>query len=279
MSETPRILLIGGGNMGRALVGGLLNNGWDAARIGVSDPDPSTHALLQHQFQLKRLYYDNTLAYAKVEPDVVLFAVKPGGLPATATDLAPWMVQEHPLLISIAAGVRSEDLARWTGGHCPVVRVMPNTPALVGAGMSVLYAQDEVSDAQCLLAEKIMQGLGETLWVEEETLMDAVTAVSGSGPAYFFAFMQAMMEGACKMGLSEQQARTLVLQTAFGAQRLAQESEDSLQELRDKVTSKGGTTAAAMAVLDEGRFQDLMMQALEAARQRSEELGDESSRA
>ncbi len=265
--------------MGRSLVGGLIRSGWEAGDITVSDPDPESHQALAANFGLMQLYYENSLAYSRASADVVLFATKPDKLPTTATELAPWMVTDNPLLVTIAAGVRADDLARWTGGHCPVVRAMPNTPALVGAGMSVLYAREDVTDAQHALAGRIMESVGKILWVEDEALMDVATAVSGSGPAYFFLFMQAMIEGAGSMGMDEVQARLLVLETARGAQELASASEDSLQELCRKVTSKGGTTEAAVNVLAAADFQALILNALEAARRRAEELGDENGRA
>ena len=279
MPDNPRILLIGGGNMGRALVGGLIRSGWEAGDITVADPDPQSHQALADAFSLMQLYYENTLAYSRASADVVLFAAKPDKMPIVATELAPWMVTDQPLLMTIAAGVRAEDLARWTGGHSPVVRVMPNTPALLGAGMSALYAHEDVSDDQRALAGRIMEGVGRILWLKDEALMDAATAVSGSGPAYFFLFMQALVEGACRMGLDEAQARALVLQTARGAQQLAEESEDSLQDLCRQVTSKGGTTEAALEVLSAAGFEALVMDALEAARRRAEEMGDENARA
>ena len=278
MTET-RILLLGGGNMGRALVGGMLKHGWPAHAIAVSDPDPRAHHTMANKFGVRRLYHDNTVAYSETLPEVLIFAVKPDGMPTTATDLAPWMVDEQPLLISLAAGVRAEALARWVGGHCPVVRVMPNTPALVGVGMSVLHAREGVNSEQRELATQILGSVGETLWLEDERLMDAVTAVSGSGPAYFFAFLQALEESACALGLSAQQAHTLVLQTARGAVELASISGDSVGELREQVTSKGGTTEAALDVLTAGNFATLVAKALAAAEKRAVELGDESARA
>ena len=265
--------------MGRALAGGLIRCGWQAGDITVSDPDPQSHQALAADFGLMQLYYENTLAYSRASAEVVLFATKPGRLPTAATELAPWMVTETPLLVSVAAGVRADDLARWTGGHCPVVRVMPNLPARIGAGMSVLYAREDVSDAQRSLAGRIMQSVGKILWVEEEALMDVATAVSGSGPAYFFLFMQAMVEGACRMGMDEAQARLLVLQTARGAQELASVSEESLDALCRGVTSKGGTTEAALDLLEAADFRTLILDALEAARRRAGELGDENGRA
>ncbi len=278
MTET-RLLLLGGGHMGQALIGGMLKHGWSAQTIAVSDPDPRVHHAMANKFGVRRLYHDNTMAYSEVQPEVVLFAVKPGGMPTTATDLAPWMVSEKPLLISLAAGVRTEALSRWTGGHCPVVRVMPNMPALVGAGMSVLYARTDVSDKQRNYATQILASVGETLWLEEECLMDAVTAVSGSGPAYFFAFLQALEDAACALDLPEDQARTLVLETARGALELASTSDNSVAELREQVTSKGGTTEAALQVLSAGDFAALVAAALAAAEKRAVELGDESARA
>ncbi len=265
--------------MGRSLVGGLIRSGWEAGDITVADPDPQSHQALATEFGLMQLYYENSLAYSRASADVLLFATKPDKVATSATELAPWTVTETPLLITIAAGVRADDLARWTGGHCPVVRAMPNTPALLGAGMSALYAREDVSDSQRALAGRIMESVGKVLWMEDEALMDAATAISGSGPAYFFRFMQAMIEGACRMGMDEAQARLLVLETARGAQKLASASEDSLQELCRKVTSEGGTTEAALDVLEAAGFEALVLDALEAARQRAEELGDENGRA
>ena len=279
MPETPRILLIGGGNMGRALAGGLVRSGWAIDRIAVADPNPDARQMLASGLGLAKLYRENTLAYSSTSPEIVLFAIKPDNMPTTATELAPWLVTERPLLMTIAAGTRAEDLARWTGNHCPVVRVMPNTPALIGAGMSALYARKNVSKEQQALAERVMASVGQVLWVDRESLMDAVTAVSGSGPAYFFMFMQAMVDGARRMGLNEQQARMLVLETARGAQKLASASDEPLDELCRKVTSKGGTTEVALNTLEAGKLQDLILNALDAARLRAKELGDENSRA
>ncbi len=279
MPENPRILLIGGGNMGRSLAGGLVRSGWKADDITVSDPDPRAHQALAAGLGLTRLYYENSLAYSKSSPDVVLFATKPDRLSTTATELAPWMVVDRPLLVSVAAGARADDLARWTGGHCPVARAMPNTPALVGAGMSVLYARADVDGARRTLAGRIMEGVGKILWVEDESLMDVATAVSGSGPAYFFLFLRAMVEAARHMGLDEDQSRLLVLETARGARELAVSSEDSLDELCRKVTSRGGTTEAALNVLEMAGFRELVRDAMEAARNRAAEMGDEHARA
>lgn len=279
MAEAPALLLVGGGRMGRALAGGLLRRGWTPERIAAADPDPAALERLARDCGLERLHHENSVAYAERPPAAVLFAVKPQALPAVATDLAPWMVSDRPLLLSIAAGVRAGDVARWTGRHCPVVRAMPNTPALVGAGLSALYAAPEVPAAQRDLAESILAAVGRVLWLADEALMDAATAVSGSGPAYFFEFLDAQEEAARALGLDAAQARTMVLETARGALRLAAADGASLTELRRQVSSPGGTTEAAGQALRERGFRAAVRAALEAACRRARELGDEHGRA
>ena len=279
MAEAPALLLVGGGNMGRALAGGLLRRGWTPARLAAADPDPAARERLARDCGLERLHRENSAAYAERPPAAVLLAVKPQALPAAATGLAPWMASDRPLLISIAAGVRAGDVARWTGGHCPVVRAMPNTPALVGAGLSVLYAAPEVAAAQRALAERVLAAVGRVLWVADEALLDAATAVSGSGPAYFFEFLDAQVEAAQALGLEAAQARAMVLETARGALRLAAADGASLAELRRQVTSPGGTTEAAGRALAAGGFRAAVRAALEAACRRARELGDEHGRA
>ena len=279
MADAPALLLVGGGSMGRALVGGLLRRGWTPERIAAADPDPDARARLARDCGLERLHRENSAAYAERPPAAVLFAVKPQALPAAATGLAPWMASDRPLLISIAAGVRAGDVARWTGRHCPVARAMPNTPALVGAGLSVLYAAPEVPAAQRALAESVLAAVGRVLWVRDEALMDAATAVSGSGPAYFFEFLDAQVAAAQALGLEAAQARTMVLETARGALRLAAADGALLAELRRQVTSPGGTTEAAGRALEERGFREAVRAALEAACRRARELGDEHGRA
>lgn len=275
-----RILFLGGGRMAQALVGGLIRSGVAADQIAVSDPDPAAQLVLGEAYGLTRLFFDNPEAYKESLPDTVLFAVKPKAMSAVATDMAPWLITERPLLISIVAGVCTGDVARWTGGACPVVRVMPNTPALVGKAVSVLYAGTDVSTEQRDRAEKILSAVGITTWVDDERLVDTATAVSGSGPAYFFHFLEVLVEGAREQGLSEEQARLLVLETAHGALHLIRESEDqSLADLRAQVTSPGGTTEAALQILEEHSFPDAIRAAVTAARRRAQEIGDENSRA
>jgi pyrroline-5-carboxylate reductase len=196
-----------------------------------------------------------------------------------AKSLAPLLPAEAPLFISVAAGIRVKDLARWLGRAPPIVRVMPNTPALVLSGAAGMFAGEGVSDSQKQLAENILRAVGLSLWVEQEELLDAVTALSGSGPAYFFLLMEVLENAAVKLGLKPEDARLLSLQTAFGAAKMALESSEDAATLRGRVTSKGGTTEQALRVLQEGGIQALFDSALQAAYQRSislaEQLGEQ----
>ncbi len=185
------------------------------------------------------------------------------------------MQDQQPLVISIAAGIRTPDLARWLGADTAIVRAMPNTPALVQSGATGLFANAHVRDQQRDLAETILRAVGLTLWVEQEDQLDLVTALSGSGPAYFFLVMEALQEAASKLGLPAETARLLALQTAFGASRMALESDEDAAALRQRVTSPGGTTEQALRVLEEGGLRNLMEQALTAAARRSRELADQ----
>jgi pyrroline-5-carboxylate reductase len=203
---------------------------------------------------------------------VIVLAVKPQQLREVAASLAPLLHQQ--LVISIAAGVRAADLSRWLGGHRQLVRSMPNTPAMVSAGMSGLYALPEVAQTQRQQAETILQAVGATLWLDEEAQMDGLTAVSGSGPAYVFYFMEAMQTAAAELGFTPRQARTLTLQTFLGAARLASGSEEDAATLRARVTSRGGTTERALAAMEEAAVKTAIIQAIHAAAARSHELGD-----
>jgi len=206
--------------------------------------------------------------------DVVVLAVKPQVLTEVCADIAAAVQEHQPLLISIAAGVRSDAIQRWLGGGVSLVRVMPNTPALVQSGAAGLFASAAVSDAQRGAAESIMRAVGLTLWVEDEASMDAVTALSGSGPAYFFLVMEPMEQAGQALGLSAESARLLTLQTAFGASKMALESEQGAAELRRRVTSPGGTTEAALKVLSNGNIAGLFADALAAAHARSVEMSN-----
>lgn len=268
------ITFIGAGNMARSLIIGLLQDKANVA-LRVADPD-------QHQLDAIRKYWpDVTTTTDNLEAiqgaDVVLLAVKPQIMREVAENLAASAQRSRPLFVSIAAGIREEALNRWLGGNLPIVRCMPNTPALVQAGATGLYANTHASEAQRSQAESILRAVGITLWFEDEAKLDAVTAISGSGPAYFFLVMEAMQAAAEQLGMQAEDAHLLIVQTALGAARLALESDDLPAELRRKVTSKGGTTEAAIKVLTDGGLHDLFAQALQAAESRSRELAAANS--
>lgn len=269
---TQTICFIGGGNMAQSLIGGLIHNGYDSQHIIVSDPDSTR---LQ---QLAELYSVRTSEHnlpAVEVADVLLLAVKPQILAQVCQQLQPSVQQKQPLIISIAAGIRSTDIERWLGGNLPVVRTMPNTPSLIQAGATGLYANARTSTEQKAIAEQVLQAAGLTLWVEKEALLDAVTALSGSGPAYYFLIMQAMQRAGEQLGLDAHSADLLARQTALGAARMATEGEDDPATLRAKVTSKGGTTAAAIASFEASQLDQIILRALTAARDRATELADE----
>jgi pyrroline-5-carboxylate reductase len=270
--KTRELSFIGAGNMARSLVGGLIADGCDPSRIRLSDPEADRIQDLAHRLGV-RILADNRAAVEAA--DVVVLAVKPQALPAVAREISDRVRERQPLVISIAAGIRTTDLARWLGEDTAIVRAMPNTPALVQSGATGLFANARVSDEQRDLAETILRAVGLTLWVEEEDQLDLVTALSGSGPAYFFLVMEALQEAATRQGLPAETARLLALQTAFGASRMALESDEEAATLRQRVTSPGGTTEQALRVLEEGGLRDLMEQALAAAARRSRELADQ----
>ncbi len=270
MNQT--IAFIGGGNMAGALIHGLIEDGVDPGRILVSEPDAGRREQLAARFGA-RTTEDNTTAAG--EAQILVLAVKPQVLPKVARALAPALAQSRPLCISIAAGIRHAALQRWLGEEVALVRAMPNTPAMLQAGATGLYAPPTLSEEHRQAAEHVLRAVGVVVWVEEEALMDAVTAVSGSGPAYFFLFMEAMEAAAVKLGLSPETARLLVRQTAQGATRMALESELDLPDLRRGVTSPGGTTERAVAAFEEGGLRNLVEKALTAAENRSRELSAE----
>jgi pyrroline-5-carboxylate reductase len=268
-NDKNTIAFIGGGNMAVSLIGGLIADGYDAQRILVSDPDGEKLAALAGRFHI-RSAGSNEEAIAQA--DVVVLSVKPQVMEGVARSLADAIQQRHPLVISIAAGVREESLQQWLGGDIALVRTMPNTPAMIQAGATVLHAGPRVSKAQRDLAESILRAVGLTRWVEDEGLMDAVTALSGSGPAYLFLVMEAMEAAAIELGIPAESARLLTLQTALGAAKMALESPEGPATLRQKVTSPGGTTEAALQALEAGGLRELFRQALSDARDRSVEL-------
>ncbi|MFN2339464.1 MAG: pyrroline-5-carboxylate reductase [Gammaproteobacteria bacterium] len=270
--KTRKLSFIGAGNMTRSLVGGLIADGCDPSLIRLSDPEADRIQDLAHRLGVQILQ-DNRAVIE--DADLVVLAVKPQVLPAVAREIADRVQDRQPLVISIAAGIRTRDLARWLGADIAIVRAMPNTPALVQSGATGLFANTHVRDEQRDLAETILRAVGLTLWVEQEEQLDLVTALSGSGPAYFFLVMEALQEAATKLGLPAETARLLALQTAFGASRMALESDEDAATLRQRVTSPGGTTEQALRVLEDGGLRSLMEQALSAASRRSRELADQ----
>ncbi len=270
--KTKRLAFIGAGNMARSLIGGLIADGWDPASISVSDPDSEQLAALAALFQVHTDPDNHKVAESS---EVVILAVKPQVMRVVARDLSASVQQHQPLVISIAAGIRATDLERWLGGDCALVRCMPNTPALVQSGATALFCNSRVNTEQKDLAETILRAVGLALWVTDEDLMDVVTALSGSGPAYIFLVIEALQEAGEALGLEQKTARLLALQTAFGAARMALESRDDAGILRQRVTSPGGTTESALAVLEDGGLRNLFSDALRAARDRSRELAQQ----
>ncbi len=270
LSRKPiTVAFIGAGNMARSLIVGMLQEAGNL-QLRVSDPD-------QNQLDVIRSYGSQIFtstdnAAALQGADVVVLAVKPQMMRTVIEPLQDLAQKQRPLFVSVAAGIREESLNAWLGGHLPIVRCMPNTPALVKAGATGLYANPQVSKEQRSLAESILRTVGITLWFEDEAKLDTVTAVSGSGPAYFFLVMEAMQAAAESLGLKPEDAQLLVVQTALGAARLALESDQKPAELRKQVTSKGGTTEAALNKLNTGGLVPLFAEALQAAAQRSKEL-------
>jgi pyrroline-5-carboxylate reductase len=265
------ITFIGGGNMARSLIGGLLARKVPPASIVVSDPLPAQLAELREQFAV-RATHDNVEAASAA--DVVVFAVKPQEMRSVVGGLAATLARHRPLLISIAAGIRIGDIQRWCGG-LPVVRTMPNRPALQGCGITALYATSEVSAANRALAEGILGAVGSTLWLDEESQLDVVTAVSGSGPAYFFLLIEMLEQAGIELGLTPAVSRKLAVETAWGSGQMAHELPDAPATLRQQVTSKGGTTAAALDVLMSHNVRAIFTAAVTAAARRSAELAQE----
>jgi pyrroline-5-carboxylate reductase len=270
--STPTLVFIGGGNMAHALMNGLLSDGTPPDSIIVAEPDAERRERLAANLGIRTR--DDNQGAAR-EADVLILAVKPQVLETVARDLSAIVRQRQILCLSIAAGITHTTLQQWLGEDVPLVRTMPNTPAMIQAGATGLYASSRVSDEQKDQAERIMRSVGLTQWVDDESLMDAVTAISGSGPAYFFLIMEAMEETAKKMGLPAETAHLLVLQTSLGAARMALENQSDLADLRHKVTSPGGTTEQAIQSFEQNGLRQIIEQALTAARDRSVELSQD----
>jgi pyrroline-5-carboxylate reductase len=265
--QTVRLAFVGGGNMAYSLIGGLLASGRQAGDIVVADPDGGRRQLLQERFGV-HVTDDNATAAAGA--DVVIVATKPQVLRSALATLGP--VAAGTLVLSVAAGIRSDDIRHWLGGHGAIVRAMPNTPALIGCGVTALHASVGTSETQRELAEGIMRAAGAVVWVADEDMLDPVTALSGSGPAYFFLLIETMIRTGIELGLEPAAATLLAEETAIGAARMALESEENVAELRRRVTSPGGTTAAAVEAMEEAGVPAGIANGIRAASARSARL-------
>ncbi len=268
--ENKPIAFIGCGNMGSSLIGGLLADNYPARYICGVETDATRREAIAQRFAIE-VYADFETAVSSA--DIILLAVKPQQLAAVCASIKPH-IKPDSLIVSIVAGIKLCSLQNWLGEQQAIVRVMPNTPALIGAGASALIANDKTPDDQRNEAEVILRSVGLTLWLDDERQMDAVTAVSGSGPAYFFLVIEVMQKAARQLGLNEEQAQILTLQTAFGATRMALESEHDAATLRQQVTSPGGTTEQALQVLNAAGLDTIFADALQAARDQSVKLAE-----
>jgi pyrroline-5-carboxylate reductase len=270
-----KISFIGGGNMASALIAGLAGKVAQAGDIHVVDPNPDALEKLRAQYGVTTA---PEIGAEVAGSDVIVLAVKPQQMRDVALRLQSQLEvgqNARPLVLSIAAGIRGSDLSRWLGGYGAIVRTMPNTPALIGQGITGMVAMAGVSEAQKEAADSILRAVGKTVWLDEESQIDPVTAVSGSGPAYVFFFLEAMQQAALEMGLSAEQGRELAIATFTGAAQLAAQSTEPVEVLRQRVTSKGGTTYAAITSMEQAGVKQAIVDAMKAAAARGRELGDE----
>ena len=265
------ISFIGGGNMARAIIGGLKNNDFDMTAITVIDPDEEKRKQLAAEFnvQVSDSYVENDNIKLN---HVIVLAVKPQQMKEVCTQLSHKISTQ--LIISIAAGIRTVDISRWLGNYPSIVRVMPNTPAQIQAGVSALFALPKVTQAQQSQASTILDAVGMTLWLNDEAKMDAVTAISGSGPAYVFYLIEALQDAAISLGMTAEESSMLALQTFAGASLLASQSKTDIQTLRAQVTSKGGTTEQGILALESANIKNIILAAAKAAANKSKSLGD-----
>jgi pyrroline-5-carboxylate reductase len=270
MSSEMKIAFIGGGNMATALIGGIVGKCARAADIHVVDPNESARHRLVQRFGVGTA---DRIDAAFGRADVIVLAVKPQQMKEVAATLAPFVTTQ--LIVSIAAGIRAVDLSRWLNGHAAIVRCMPNTPALIGKGITGMVALGGVTPQQRDMADTILRAVGATVWLDDEALIDPVTALSGSGPAYVFYFIEAMQQAALELGLSIEQGTQLAIATFAGASQLAAQSVEPVSVLRERVTSKGGTTYAALTSMEADGVKQSIVRALHAASERGKELGEE----
>ncbi|MFZ5532384.1 MAG: pyrroline-5-carboxylate reductase [Pseudomonadota bacterium] len=269
---SPFIGFIGAGNMASSLLTGLVQQGIPGTQLGAADPDPEKRASAARIDGLLATPDNATIAR---RADVLVLAVKPQALETACRALTDALSGRAPVIVSIAAGITTTSLTRWLGRELPLVRAMPNTPAMLGLGATGLFATETVTDAQRGVVDQLFRGVGQVHWLETEAELDLVTALSGSGPAYFFLFMEALVDGARELGMSLELARALTLQTALGAAGMAQESGRDLAELRRQVTSPGGTTEQGLMVMEREGIRRIVREVLMAARTRAAELAHE----
>lgn len=265
-----RICFLGGGNMASALIGGLLANGFAASALSVVEMSAPARERLAAKYPVR---ISTAPDAALQDADTLVLAVKPQDMKVALAAVTGF--SREKLVVSVAAGLRIETLSRWLGGHAKIVRCMPNTPGLVGAGITGLFAAPAVGEEERRRAETILRAVGEVVWLPEERLLDPVTAVSGSGPAYVFWFIEQLAAAAVKLGIAPEEALKLAKHTVFGAARLAMESAETPETLRKNVTSKGGTTEAALQVFAEERLAERLIRGIEAASRRGEAMGRE----
>ena len=263
------IAFIGGGNMASAMIGGLIKQGMPPSRILVVDPFEPTRDKLLSDFGIQA---KSTPSAELSNAGLIIWAVKPQVFKDAAQQIGSYAPKA--LHFSVAAGIRSSSIVQWLNTD-NIVRSMPNTPALIGKGITGLFARPAVTAASKAWIERVVASMGDFLWLEKESQLDAVTAISGSGPAYVFYFLEAMTEAATKMGLSAEQGRRLAIATFSGASELAHRSDEPLETLRQRVTSKGGTTYAALSAMEDSKIKQSFVQAMLAAQNRAKELGDE----
>ena len=276
-NSNVHITFIGGGNMGCALISGLLANGFNSNQISVVEANAVTALKLHEDFGVQGIGALEQITFDFSKNNVLVMAIKPQDFNVAAKGLAAKLKHASapgPLILSIAAGIRLKDMSRWLD-HARCVRAMPNTPALIGKGITGLFADTAVNESDRELAQTICNAVGQSIWVSEERLMDAVTAVSGSGPAYVFAFLEAMQSAGEKLGLDVMSARKLAYATLEGATQLAHNSDEHAGVLRERVTSKGGTTAAALEIMKQEGWNEILEKAIDAASQRGKAMGDE----
>jgi pyrroline-5-carboxylate reductase len=273
MKNSTTIGFIGAGNMAYAIISGLINNDFSAENIKISDTNESLLSLRKKEFNLE-VFTDNSELVRHC--DVIVLAVKPQIL-SSVCQLLKQALNSNTLIISIAAGVRVHDIDRWLSGDCAIVRTMPNTPALLNQGVTGMFANERVSGTQKELTTSILNSVGQSLWVTDEVMLDAVTALSGSGPAYFFLMIESMSKAGVALGLDEKTAQSLSIQTALGASMMASVSDESPRDLRTNVTSLNGTTQAAIESFQDQDFDMIVAHAMRAAFDRASQLAAELS--